>query len=320
MSKQDLLELYRKMLLIRRFEERAGEMYMRGKIGGYCHLYVGEEAVGVGALSVLNDDDYVIGAYRDHGYALALGSDPKAVMAELYGKATGVSKGKGGSMHMFDAERRFLGGDGIVAGQLPVAAGVAYAIEYGGGKEVCMCFFGDGAINEGAFHEALNLASVWRLPVVFVCENNAFGMGTPVSRVSSEIDLSRRARGYNIRIDKADGMDILAVIEVCDRAVKYTRRTRKPTFVEIVTYRYVGHSVTDPQIYRERKDIDKWRPKDPIPKLGKKLIQDKIATEEDLEKMDEAIRAEVEECIKFAEESPDPVPEELFTDVVAGDR
>jgi len=180
-----------------------------------------------------------------------------------------------------------------------------------------MCFFGDGAINEGAFHESLNLASVWKLPIVFICENNTFGMGTPVSRVSSEIDLSRRAHGYNLRIDKADGMDVLAVREVCARAVKYTRRTRKPAFVEIVTYRYVGHSVTDPQVYRNRDDVDAWKPKDPIPKLGKKLIQDKTATTEDLEKMDEDIRAEVEECVKFAMDSPDPAPEELYTDVFA---
>ena len=317
MTKTQILGLYRQMLLIRRFEERAGEMYMRGKIGGYCHLYIGEEAVAVGALSVLNEDDYVIGAYRDHGYALARGTDPKAVMAELYGKATGVSKGKGGSMHMFDRERSFLGGDGIVCGQLPVAAGVAFAIEYREGSEIVMCFFGDGALNEGAFHETLNLASRWKLPVVFVCENNAFGMGTPVSRVSSEVDLSRRANGYGLRIDKADGMDLPAVREVCGRAVKYTRRTRKPTFVEVVTYRYVGHSVTDPQIYRERSEVDEWKPKDPIVKLAKQIIGDGKATAEELDALDEEVRAEVEECVRFAEESPDPAPEDLMADVYA---
>ena len=317
MTKKQILALYRQMLFIRRFEERAGEMYMRGRIGGYCHLYIGEEAVAVGALSVLADDDYVIGAYRDHGYALARGSDPKAVMAELFGKATGVSKGKGGSMHMFDRERRFLGGDGIVCGQLPVATGVAYAVEYREGSEIVMCFFGDGALNEGAFHESLNLASRWKLPVVFVCENNAFGMGTPVSRVSSEIDLSRRANGYGVRIDKADGMDLMAVCEVCGRAVKYTRRTRKPTFVEIVTYRYVGHSVTDPQIYRERTDVDEWKPKDPIARLANQLIEDGKATQKELDALDEEVKAEVEECVRFAEESPDPAAEELMTDVYA---
>ncbi len=317
MKKTGLLDLYRRMLLIRRFEERAQEMYMKGKIGGYCHLYIGEEAVGVGALSVLEPADYVLGAYRDHGYALALGSDPKALMAELFGKATGLCKGKGGSMHFFDAERRLLGGDGIVGGQMPVAAGVAYAIEYRGGGEVVMCFFGDGALNEGAFHETMNLASVWKLPIVFVLENNTFGMGTPVSRVSADLDLSRRAHGYNMRIDKADGMDLLAVREVCGRAVKYTRRMRRPTFVEVVTYRYVGHSVTDPQIYRERGDVEQWRPKDPIPRMAALLVKDGEASKEDLERMDAEVKAEVEACVRFAEESPNPEPEALFEDVFA---
>ena len=318
MKTKELLSLYRQMLFIRRFEEKAGEMYMRGKIGGYCHLYVGEEAVGVGAISSLNKTDYVIAAYRDHGYALALGSDPKAIMAELYGKATGICKGKGGSMHLFDAKRRFLGGDGIVAGQMPVATGVAYAVEYRQGDEVVMCFFGDGAVNEGAFHEAMNLASVWKLPIVFVCENNTFGMGTSVSRVSAEIDLTRRARGYNMRIDKADGMDLFAVREVCQRAVAYTRRTRRPTFVEVVTYRYVGHSVTDPQIYRQREDVDEWRPKDPILRMQRLLVEEGRATEEDLEEMDRDVQAEVEECVQFAEQSLEPEPGEVFTDVTGG--
>jgi pyruvate dehydrogenase E1 component alpha subunit len=265
----------------------------------------------------LEADDYVISAYRDHGYALALGCDPKAVMAELFGKVTGLCRGKGGSMHLFDAGLRFLGGDGIVAGQMPVAVGVAYAIEYRGGNEICMCFFGDGAINEGAFHESLNLASVWKLPVVFLCENNTFGMGTPVSRVSAESDLSRRARGYNMRIDKADGMDLVAVREVCERAVNYTRRTRRPTFVEVVTYRYVGHSVTDPQNYRRRSEIDKWRPMDPIPRLAKRLVEQGLAGEDELERMDAQVRAEVEECVRFAQESPDPEPADLHADVFA---
>ena len=317
MKTEELLRLYRAMLFIRRFEEKVGEMYMRGKIGGYCHLCIGEEAVSVGAASVLRKTDYVIGAYRDHGYALALGCDPKAVMAELYGKADGLCKGKGGSMHLFDAERRFLGGDGIVGGQLPVATGVAWAVEYRGGDEIVLCFFGDGAVNEGAFHEALNLASVWKLPVVFLCENNAFGMGTPVSRVSADIDLTRRAHGYNIRIDKADGMDLLAVREVCGRAALYTRRTRWPTFVEVVTYRYVGHSVTDPQTYRERSEIEEWRPKDPVARLARRLAEEKKASQKDLDTMDEEIGAEVDECAQFAEESPDPAPEALYEDVLA---
>ncbi len=312
-----LKNLYRKMFFVRRFEEKTAEMYKAGKIGGYCHLYVGEEAVAVGALSVIRNDDYCIGAYRDHAHAILKGCDPGRVMAELMGKATGVSKGKGGSMHMFDRAHRFFGGDGIVAGELPIAAGLAFAVQYRGGDQVVMCFFGDGAVNEGAFHEALNLSSLWSLPVVFVCENNQYGMGTPVSTASCDIDLSTRAEGYNIRIDKTDGMDVLAVREVCARSVDYTRTSRRPSFIEAVTYRFVGHSMTDPQVYRTKEEIDQWRERDPIPALAAAMTGRVPGVEAELADIRQQVEAEIEEIAKFADESPDPDPGDLLADVLS---
>ena len=320
MSVDELVTLFRQMLLIRRFEERTNEEYHKGNIGGYCHLYIGEEAVAVGSLSALRPDDYVIGAYRDHGHAILRGCEPRRVMAELFGKITGVSKGKGGSMHMFNRETRFFGGDGIVAGELPLAVGLAYAIEYHGGDQIVLCFFGDGAVNEGAFHEALNLAALWNLPVLFLVENNEWGMGTPVAKASCTIDLTERACGYCMRVDKADGMDVLDVLQVTRRAVKYCRDTRKPVFLEAVTQRFAGHSVTDPQVYRTREQIAKARERDPIEKMRTLLVNEGIRLPNELEQLDEEVSREVEEAVRFALESPFPGPEEVCSDVWDDER
>ena len=316
LPKPELVKLYRQMLLIRRFEEKVAEMYMAGKIGGFCHLYIGEEAVGVGALSALREDDYVIGAYRDHGHALVRTGNPKAIMAELYGKATGVSKGRGGSMHMFSVEKRFLGGDGIVGGDMPVAAGIGFAVNYRGGDQVVLCFFGDGAVNEGAFHESLNVASLWKLPVIFVCENNEYGMGTAVERVSAYADLSRRAAGYNMRIDKADGMDVLAVREVAERAVKKAR-AKEPSFIEVVTYRYRGHSMSDPDKYRTKEEVAKWQARDPIPAFAKRLVEDGALAQAELDQIEKETVQQVEEAAEFADQSEGLPPEALTDDVYA---
>ncbi len=316
LPKAELLKLYRQMLLIRRFEEKTGEMYMAGKIGGFCHLYIGEEAVAVGAISALREDDYVIGAYRDHGHALVRIGDPKRIMAELFGRSGGICKGRGGSMHMFSAEKLFFGGDGIVGGDMPVAAGIGFAVNYRDGDQVVMCFFGDGAVNEGAFHESLNVASLWKLPIVFVCENNEYGMGSAVHRVSAYADLSRRAMGYNMRVDKADGMDVLAVREVCERAVKKARE-KEPTFVEVVTYRYRGHSMADPESYRPKEEVAKWQARDPLPHFAKSLLKDNTAAQADLDKIEKDIEREVNEAVEFADQSPELPPEALAEDVYA---
>ena len=316
-TKDDMLELYYKMAFIRRFEEAAGEFYMRGEIGGYCHLYNGEEGIGVGAMSVLRDDDYIVAPYREHGLAIARGTDPKLIMAELFGKATGVSRGKGGSMHIFDSRRGFLGGDGIVGGTMPIATGVAFAIKYKGGDQVAVCIFGDGAIDQGAFHEAMNISSLWSLPVIFLCENNQFAYGTPVEEASATIDLSVRAMGYEMRIDKADGMDVLAVREVMGRAVRYVRNEGKPTFIEALGYRFQGHSVVDPQKYRERYDVEYWMEKDPLIHMAKFLKKEHAVTDGELKEITGRIETEVEEVVKFAQESPYPGPEELYEDIFA---
>ena len=314
LPKPELVQLYRQMLLIRRFEEKTAEMYMAGKIGGFCHLYIGEEAVSVGAMSALREDDYAIGAYRDHGHALVRTGNPKAVMAELFGKSGGLCKGRGGSMHMFSVEKRFLGGDGIVGGDMPVAAGIGFAVNYRGGDQVVMCFFGDGAVNEGAFHESLNVASLWKLPIVFICENNEYGMGTAVKRVSAYADLSRRAAGYNIRVDKADGMDVLAVREVCERAVKRAR-AKEPSFIEVVTYRYRGHSMSDPDKYRTKEEVAKWEARDPIPAFAKRLTEEGALTPPELEQIEKEIVQQVEEAVEFADQSEGLPPEALTDDV-----
>jgi len=315
LSPDTLLKFYSQMMLIRIFEEKTNEMYHRGHIGGYCHLYIGQEAVAVGAINALRPDDYVIGAYRDHGHAILKGSDPKHVMAELFGKKDGVSKGKGGSMHMFNRENRFMGGDGIVAGELPVAAGLAFAVEYNGGDEIVFCFFGEGAVNEGAFHEAMNIASLWNLPIIFLCENNEWGMGTHVAKASVSIDIVERACGYRMRLERGDGMDVLAVHDITRRAADYCRSTRRPAFIEVLTQRFVGHSVTDPQTYRTREEVEKLKQNDPITNFAKLLLERGIKTQDDLDQVERNALAEVEQAVGFAMESPFPGPEELCSDL-----
>jgi len=312
-----LLDMYRQMLLIRAFEEKAAEMYTKGKIGGFLHLYSGQEAVAVGFVSVLREDDYIVGAYREHGQCIARGTDPKYVMAELYGKITGVSKGKGGSMHMFDVKRGFLGGHGIVGGGMPLAIGVGLAIKYRKTDQVCVCFFGDGAVNEGAFHEALNMVALWNLPVIYVLENNLYAMGTAVYRASSIPDLIRRASCYDIEREQVDGMDVLAVREVAERAVRKAREDKEPRFIEAITYRFRGHSVADPGTYRTKEEVEEWRKRDPIPRMESYLKDNDMIANDDIKAIRTETDARVQEAVDFAESSPFPPPDALYEDVYA---
>jgi len=313
------ITMLRRMLLIRRFEEKTAEAYALGKIGGFCHLYIGQEAVAVGSLSALREDDYAISSYREHGQALVRGIPPGTVMAELFGKATGCSKGKGGSMHLFDAGRRFMGGHAIVGGHIPLAAGIAFAVKYQGGDQVCVCFFGEAAVNIGAFHEALNMASVWKLPVIFLCENNRYGMGTAFERVAAVTDVVEHACSYDMAAEMVDGMNVLTVYDATRRAVERARKSGHPTLLEVRTYRYMGHSMSDPLhgVYRTKDEVEEQKKKDPITQLAEKLKEEKVIDQSALDAMDAAIHAEVDEAVKFADESPDPDPAELYTDVLA---
>ena len=317
LNRDDLIQMHRQMLLIRIFEERASEMYTKGKIGGFLHLYIGQEAVGVGFISALKPDDYIIGAYREHGQCLARGTDPNYVMAELYGKSTGISKGKGGSMHMFDVARGFLGGHGIVGGGMPLAIGVGLAIKYQKSDKVCICFFGDGAVNEGAFHEAMNMVALWKLPVIYVLENNLYGMGTAVKRSSSIPDLIKRASCYAMEREQVDGMDVLAVREVAQRAIKAAREDGEPRFIEAITYRYRGHSISDPGKYRSKDEIADWQKRDPIIEMEGYLQTNGILADEDLKRTHDEIATQVQEAIDFSESSPFPSPDALYEDVYA---
>jgi pyruvate dehydrogenase E1 component alpha subunit len=315
LDSETLIDLYRQMLLIRRFEEKSMEVYSAGKIGGFCHLYIGQEAVAVGALSAIRKDDYVLTSYRDHGHALAKGMTPEAVMAELYGKATGCSKGKGGSMHMFDKEVNFLGGHAIVGGQIPLATGTAFASKYQGTDQVTLCFFGEAAVNQGAFHESLNMAQLWKLPCIYICENNRYGMGTSLERAMSLQDVAQKGYAYDMASEFVDGMDVLAVREATAAAVERGRKEYLPTLLEVRTYRFMGHSMSDPGNYRTRAEIEKYQERDPIKLFLASLKEEKIADDKTLEKIDADVREQVEQAIRFAEESPFPAPEELYTDV-----
>jgi pyruvate dehydrogenase E1 component alpha subunit len=311
--------MLRHMLLIRRFEEKAAEAYALGKIGGFCHLYIGQEAVAAGSLAALRSDDYVICSYREHGQALVRGIPATAVMAELFGKATGCSKGKGGSMHLFDAAKRFMGGHGIVGGHIPLAAGIAFAVKYKGGDQVCLCYFGEAAVNIGAFHEALNMASVWKLPVIFLCENNRYGMGTAFERVAAVTDVVEHACSYDMAAELVDGMNALTVYDATQRAVERARKGGHPTLLEVRTYRYMGHSMSDPLhgVYRTKDEVEEQRKRDPITQLAEKLKEDGVLDQSALDALDAEIHAEVDAAVRFADESPDPDPGELTTDVVA---
>ena len=312
-----LIELYRQMLLIRRFEEKSAEVYVAGKIGGFCHLYIGQEAVGVGAISAIRKDDYVLASYREHGLALAKGMSARSIMAELFGKASGCSKGKGGSMHMFEKELGFLGGHAIVGGQIPLATGTAFATKYQGTDQVTLCFFGEAAVNQGAFHESLNMAQLWKLPCIYICENNQYGMGTSLTRAMSLSDIAQKACAYQIVSEFVDGMDVLAVREATLRAVERARKDYLPTLLEVRTYRFMGHSMSDPGKYRTRAEIEKYQERDPIKLFSASLLEQKIVDNKVLEEIDKKVREEVEDSVRFADESPLPDPAELYTDVYA---
>jgi pyruvate dehydrogenase E1 component alpha subunit len=299
------------MLLIRRFEERAGEMYAKAKIGGFLHLCIGEEATIVGAVDALQDTDYLVSTYREHGQALARGTEPNAVMAELFGKRDGCSGGRGGSMHLFDAKRRFYGGYGIVGGNLPIAAGLALASSYRGEDNVTLCMMGDGATNQGTFGETMNWTALWGLPVVFVVVNNQFGMGTALDRHSAVTDLSVKAAGFGVPGTRCDGMDVLDVHRVVGEAVRCARKQSKPQLVEAVTYRFKGHSVADPEEYRSGEEVEEWEKRDPIKTFAAKL--DGL----DFDALDEQVVAEVDAAVEFAEQSPFPEPESLWEDIYA---
>lgn len=316
-DRDTLIDIYHQMLLCRRFEEKAAEAYSAGKIGGFCHLYIGQEAVAIGAISALRKDDYVLTSYREHAHAIAKGMSPDSVMAELFGKATGCSKGKGGSMHMFDKEVGFLGGHAIVGGQIPLATGVAFASKYKGTDQVTLCFFGEAAVNQGAFHESLNMAQLWRVPCIYICENNRYGMGTSLERAMSSHDISQKAVAYDIAAEFVDGMDVLAVREATQRAVERARKDYLPTLLEVRTYRFMGHSMSDPGNYRTRAEIEQHQERDPLKLFSASLKEEGVVSEAEFQKMEAEVKEQVEKSLRFAEESPLPDPDELYTDVYA---
>ena len=305
------------MLLIRRFEEKAAEAYALGKIGGFLHLYIGEEAVAVGATSVLRTDDYAISAYREHGHCLAKGSEPKRVMAELYGRRDGLSKGKGGSMHLFDRTTNFLGGHAIVGAHLPIAVGVAFAIKYRGGDQVIVCYFGDGAVPEGEFHEAMNLSALWKLPVIFLCENNRYAMGTSVERALAQTEIWKFGQTYGIPAERVDGMDVLAVRDAVGRAVARTRQQKVPALIEADTYRYRGHSMRDPAgaVYRTKEEVEREKLRDPIVLFRDKILTAGLLSEADIRAVEKDVNDRVDEAVAYADASPEPPAEWLFTDI-----
>ena len=317
-SKDELLQYYKDMLLIRRFEEKAGQLYGMGDIGGFCHLYIGQEAVVVGMEAVKKEGDQVITGYRDHGHMLACGMEPNGVMAELTGREDGYSKGKGGSMHMFSSEKKFYGGHGIVGAQVPLGAGLAFANKYRGNEGVSLTYFGDGASNQGQVFEAMNMAQLWKLPVIFIIENNQYAMGTSVTRSHSETHLYRRGASFGIPGMEVDGMDVLAVREAGREAVEHARSGNGPYVLEMKTYRYRGHSMSDPAKYRTREEVDDVREhSDPIKRCEARILAGKFADEAALKAIDKDIKAIVKESADFAQQSPLPAPEELYTDIVA---
>jgi len=316
-NKDELLHYYRDMLLIRRFEEKAGQLYGMGLIGGFCHLYIGQEAVVVGMQAALSEGDQVITAYRDHGHMLATGMDPAGVMAELTGRSGGYSKGKGGSMHMFSREKNFFGGHGIVGAQVPLGTGLAFANKYRENDRVCLTYFGDGAANQGQVYESFNMAELWKLPVIYIIENNQYAMGTSVQRASAETHLHKRGASFNIPGEMVDGMDVLAVKAAGDKAVSWCREGKGPIILEMKTYRYRGHSMSDPAKYRTREEVDHVREtQDPIDHVRKLLLDNKFAAEDELKALDKEIRGVVNHAAEIAQTSPEPDPSELWTDVL----
>jgi pyruvate dehydrogenase E1 component alpha subunit len=310
------LQAYRQMLLIRRFEEKAGQMYGMGLIGGFCHLYIGQEAVVVGMQMAIKQGDQVITGYRDHGHMLACGMDPKGVMAELTGRRHGYSKGKGGSMHMFSVEKGFFGGHGIVGAQVPLGTGLAFSNRYRGNDHVCLTYFGDGAANQGQVYESFNMAELWKLPIVYIIENNRYAMGTSITRSSATVDLSKRGLSFNIPGEQVDGMDVRAVKAAGDKVVRWCREGNGPYILEMLTYRYRGHSMSDPAKYRTRDEVQKVRTEqDPIEQVRNRLLQDKRESEDGLKKIDAEVRDIVNEAAEFATHDPEPDAAELWTDV-----
>jgi pyruvate dehydrogenase E1 component alpha subunit len=317
MENSEYLDLYHQMVLIRRVEERSAELYQQGKIGGFLHLYIGQEAVSTGLISARKPGDRVITAYRDHGVAINVGISAREIMAELLGKSTGISKGKGGSMHMADVEKNFWGGHAVVGAHLPIAAGLALGDQYQSNDGVTICMFGDGATNIGFFHEALNLSKVWNLPVLWVTENNKYGMGTEVERASAVSEIRQKAEGYGIPNARVDGMNVIDVHQAAEEHLAYVREGNGPFFLEAITYRYRGHSMGDPERYRQKDEVKKWQEEDPIGIYRRYLLKEKIASSEELDDLESKVEAETQDAIEFAESSPEPAPEELFKDIYA---
>lgn len=318
-SKETYLFWFESMLLMRKFEEKAGQLYGMQKIRGFCHLYIGQEACASGAVSALKKGDKYITAYRDHAHPLALGTSPNAVMAELFAKETGVSKGKGGSMHIFDKEHHFFGGHGIVGGQVPLGAGIGFAEKFNKTGNLCICYMGDGAVRQGAFHEALNLAMLWKIPVIFVIENNGYAMGTSVKRTSNVTELYTLADSYDMPAEPVDAMNVESVHEAVSRAAERARAGDGPTLLEFRTYRYKGHSMSDPQKYRSKEEVEEYKQRDPIEQVRKAILDKKIASEKELDAIEQKVNGQVEESVKFAEESKYPDPSESMKDIYMQD-
>lgn len=318
-TKEQYLKWYEEMFLMRRFEERAGQLYGMQKIKGFCHLYIGQEAVVAGSISAMKPEDAMITAYRDHAHALGKGVSAREVMAELYGKATGCSKGKGGSMHMFSKPHRFFGGHGIVGGQIPLGAGIAFAEQYNKTGNICVCYMGDGAVRQGALHEAFNMAMLWKLPVVFIVENNAYAMGTSVERTSNVTELYKLGSAYEMPSWPVDGMDVEAVHESMVKACEHARSGKGPVFLEMRTYRFRGHSMSDPAKYRTKEEVETYKSQDPVEIVKQILLENKMASEADIESINERVNVVVEDSVNFAEESPYPDPSELYKDVYVQD-
>jgi len=316
-DKELIKKYYHDMLLIRRFEEKAGQIYGMGLIGGFCHLYIGQEAVVIGMQSTIGDDDAVITSYRDHGHMLACGMDPKGVMAELTGREGGYSKGKGGSMHMFSKEKNFYGGHGIVGACVPLGTGLAFSQKYQDSGNVTLCYMGDGTVNQGQVYESFNMAELWSLPVVYVIENNEYAMGTSVKRASAQTELFRRGESFNVPGEQVDGMDVFAVAEAGRKAVEWARSGKGPYILEMKTYRYRGHSMSDPAKYRSKEEVNKKRAEsDPIERVREILLAEKVYDEGELKEIDREVKAVVAQAVEFAQESPEPHPDELYTDIV----
>lgn len=318
MDKSELLHLYRQMMQIRRFEEHAAEQYAHAKIAGFLHLYIGEEGIAVGSISAKQPQDHVVTHYRDHGYALALGIDPNALMAELFGRSTGISGGRGGSMHMADPARNFWGGYAIVGGHIPIATGLGLASQYQEQDAVAMCYFGDGATNTGAFHESLNFAGVWKLPVLYICENNLYGMGTAVEYVSAVPSMAKKATAYDIPAVTIDGQDVMGVRSAVQAGLEHCRSGKGPYFIEAMTYRFRGHSLADPEVYRTKEEVEAHRHDDPITRFRDKLVADGVTNDAELDQIDAEVADEMEAAVQYADESPAPDPSTLTDYIYAG--